>query len=116
MKGKYQAAFIVPIGANKVLGEDGWEFESTGRLSEEIKDYLIESLRLSFLERYLGIESYVDGDIKMSVIFDENNEIENIYFQLYEDTLTVLSEVCQDSRVSAGGELFIPQGIKVSDS
>ena len=67
MQGKYQAAFIVPIGANKVLGEDGWEFGSSGRISEEIKDDLIESLRLSFLEGYLGIESYIDADIKMSI-------------------------------------------------
>ena len=109
MKGKYQAAFIVPIGANKVLGEDGWEFESSGRLSPEIKDYLIESLKLSFFESYLEIESYVGGSIKMSVIFDDQNEIESIHFQLYEDALTVLSEVYQNGKVSVGAELFIPQ-------
>jgi len=109
MKGKYQAAFIVPVGANKVLGEDGWEFESSGRLSEEIKDYLIRLLKLSFLESYLGIESYVDGDVKMLVIFDDHNEIESIHFQLYGDTLTILSEVCQGGRIPAEAELFIPQ-------
>ena len=109
MKGKYQAAFIVPVGANKVLGEDGWEFESSVRLSEEIKDYLIQSLSLSFLESYLGIESFVDDDIKMSVIFDDQNKIESIHFQLYGDSLAILSEVCQGSRVSPEAELFIPQ-------
>lgn len=109
MKRKYQAAFIVPAGANKVLGEDGWEFESSVRLSEEIKGYLVQSLRLSFLEGYLGIESYVDGDIKMSVILDDQNKIESINFQLYEDALAILTEVCQDSRISSEAELFIPQ-------
>ena len=108
MKGKYQAAFIVPVGANKVLGDDGWEFESSVRLSGEIKDYLIQSLRLSFLESYLGIESYVDGDIKMSVIFDDQNEIESIHFQLYGGSLVTLSEACKSSRISSKAELFIP--------
>jgi len=109
MNGKYQAAFIVPVGANKVLGEDGWEFECPVRLSGDIKDYLIQSLRLSFLESYLGIESYVDNDVKMSVIFDDQNEIESIHFQLYGDTLTLLSEMCQGDRIPAEVELFIPQ-------
>jgi len=109
MKGKYQAAFIVPVGANKVLGEDGWEFESSARLSEEVRDYLIQSLKLSFFESYLGIESYVDGDIKMSVIFDDQNEVESIHFQLYGGSLAILSEVCQNMRMSSKVELFIPQ-------
>ncbi len=109
MKGKYQAAFIVPVGANKILKEDGWEFESPIRLSEEIKNYLIQSLKLRFFESFLGIESYVDDNVKMSVIFNNKNEIESIYFQLYGDTLSVLSEVCQGGRIPAEAELFIPQ-------
>ena len=109
MKGKYQAAFIVPVGANKILKEDGWEFESAIRLSEEIKNYLIQSLRLRFFESYLGIESYVDDNVKMSVIFNNKNEIESIYFQLYGDTLSILSELCQGGRIPAEAELFIPQ-------
>lgn len=109
MKGKYQAVFIVPVGASKVLGEDGWEFEGSARLPEKVRDYLVQSLKLSFLESYLGIESYIDGDIKMSVIFDDKNEIESIHFQLYDDSLVILSEVCQDSRMPPQAELFIPQ-------
>ena len=109
MKGKYQAAFIVPIGANKILGEHGWDFESTDRLSEEIKVFLIKSLKLNFLESYLGIESYVDGDIKMSIIFDNQDEIESIHFQLYGCALATLSEACQSSRISSEAELFIPR-------
>ena len=109
MKGKYKAAFIIPAGANKVLGKDGWEFESSVRLLEEIKDYLIQSLKLSFFESYLGIESYIDDDIKMTVIFDDQNEIESIHFQLYGDSLAVLSEVYQNSRIFPKTELFVPR-------
>ena len=91
------------------LGEDGWEFESSDRLSLEVKDYLVESLKLSFLESYLGIESYVNDNIKMSIIFDDQNEIESIHFQLFEDALAVLSEVCQGSEIFDRAELFFPQ-------
>jgi hypothetical protein len=109
MKRKYQAAFIVPVGANKVLGEEGWEFGSSTRLPGEIKDYLVQSLKLSFLESYLGIESYADSNIKMSVIFDDKNKIESISFQLYGDALAILTEVCQGNRLPSEAELFIPQ-------
>ena len=107
MKGKYKAVFIIPIGANKVLGNDGWEFEGMNRLSIEIKNYLIESLRLVFFESYLGIDSYIGDDIKMSVVFDDQNQIESFHFQLYGDSLAVLSKVCHDSRVLSEAELFI---------
>ena len=106
---EYQAAFIIPVGARKFLDEDGWEFDSPARLSEDIKDYLIESLKLGFLESYLGVESYVDGNIKMSIILDDKNEIEIFYFQLYGDALGRLTELCQSGRVSSEAELFIPR-------
>ncbi len=113
MKGKYKAAFIIPIGAKKVLGEDGWEFETSSRLSSEINEYLVKALKLRFLESYLGIDSYVDDDIKMSILFDDQKQIESIHFQLYGDALTVLSEVCQGGKISDEAELFIPhQGQK----
>lgn len=108
MKGKYQAAFIIPVGASKLLNDGGWEFEGSNRLSEKIKDYLIKSLKLRFLESYLGIESYVDSNIKMSVVFDDKNKIESFHFQLYEDALAVLMELCQSGRISSEAELFIP--------
>lgn len=108
MKGKYQAAFIVPVGAKKILGEGGWEFETPNRLSTQIKGFLIDALKLRFFESYLRIESYVDGNIKMSVILDEQNEIESINFQLNEDALTVLTGVCQHCKIFDGAELFIP--------
>jgi hypothetical protein len=50
MKEKYKAAFMIPVGANKVLGGNGWEFETTIRLSSWRKEYLIDSLKLKLYE------------------------------------------------------------------
>jgi|GEM_PF-2339149 len=108
MKGKYQAAFIIPIGANKVLGEDGWEFDADGSLSVEIKNYLIKELELTLLESYLGIDAYVNDNIKMSVINDESNRIESIAFQLYGNALDTLLNVIQAKNVVYDLELFVP--------
>lgn len=109
MKRKYQTAFIIPVGTNKLLGEDGWEFQSSSLLSCDIKEYLVQSLSLKFFESYLGIESYIRDNVKMSVVFDEQHKIESIQFQLHGDALSKLSKVCQSDRISADAELFIPQ-------
>ena len=109
MRKQYQVAFIIPAGANKTLGEDGWEFVSLTRLPEDIIGYLIRSLKLSFSESYLGIDSYINEGIKMSIVFDERNGIESIHFQLNEDSLDVLTEVCQSSQIFSEFELFVPR-------
>jgi hypothetical protein len=67
MKTKYTAAFIIPIGACKNLGEDGWEFESSDRLSNEVAGHLIAALGLNFVETYSGIKRYVGENIGMSL-------------------------------------------------
>ncbi|WP_062379690.1 hypothetical protein [Pseudomonas abietaniphila] len=108
MTTKYKAAFIVPIGASRILGEDGWEFESSARLSKNIGDDLIETLRLTFLEEYSGIRKYAGEGIVMSIMFDDNQEVEIIYFQLSGVALASLSEICQCVDVSSGAEIFLP--------
>jgi len=108
MKEKYQAAFIIPIGTQKFLSEDGWEFESPIRLSEEIKDYFVQLLRLEFVENYLDIDVYTNESIKMSVINDEQGCIESISFQLYGESLNNLSDVCANDNMFFQAELFIP--------
>lgn len=108
MNEKYKVAFIIPIGTKIILGEDGWEFETSHRLSFEIKEYLINSLSLKFLESYLGMDSYIDGNIKMTVIYDDQKQIESIYFQLYGDALTALSDVYKVGEIANESELFIP--------
>jgi hypothetical protein len=111
-KGKYQAAFIIPTDAKKILGEDGWEFETSNRVSPEVSEYLIKSLNLKLLESYLEIDDYVNEKMKMSVIHDDQKNIESIYLQLYEESvLDVLLEICQNSKISDGFELFVPGAV-----
>ena len=109
MKGKYKAAFIIPRGAKKVLGEYGWEFETSKSVCSEVSEYLVNSLHLKLLEKYFGLDDYVNESIKMSVVYDDYENIENIYFQLYEDALTDLLKVCQNVNALENVELFIPE-------
>jgi hypothetical protein len=109
MKKKYLAAFLVPIGANKVLGEDGWEFESSQRLPEDVAELLIAELKLDFVEMYSGIKKYVGDNISMSIFLDDDNEMENIYFQVFGNSLKALTELCQDPQVSSNSEMFVPE-------
>ncbi|PFG21462.1 hypothetical protein ATH90_0136 [Pseudomonas lurida] len=108
MKEKYQAAFIIPIGASKVLGEDGWEFKSSKRLSKQLGEYLVELLDLEFLDAYSGIVRYAGDDIKMSIFLDDCNEVENIYFQFYDESIKGFSETCKVNGCFSEVEIFIP--------
>lgn len=108
MTERYQAAFIIPIGASKVLGKDGWEFKSTKRLSKRLEEYLVEALNLEFVEAYSGVRRYAGDRVKMSIVFDGHNEIENIYFQFFYDSLMKISEVGKMDGSFSGAELFIP--------
>lgn len=107
MKEIYQAAFIVPIGVSKILGKDGWEFKSSKRLSKQLGEYLVEVLKLEFLEEYSGIKRYAGDRIKMSIVFDGCDEIEIVYFQVFDGSLTVLSEVCKVDEFLSEAEMFI---------
>lgn len=104
----YKAAFIVPIGASKILGEDGWEFESSLRLSKKMGDDLIETLKLKFLEEYSGIKKYAGEGIGMSMMLDDKQEVEIIYFQLSDGALASLSKIRQCIDVSSEAEVFVP--------
>ena len=106
---KYTAAFLIPVSACKMLGEDGWEFESSERLPIEVAEYLIAALRLNFVEMYSGIKRYIGDHIGMSIFLDDNNEVDNIYFQVSEDSLKALSDLCQDPQVSLKAEMFVPE-------
>ena len=109
VKGRYEAAFIIPVGANKILGEDGWEFDTPNRLPTEIKKFLTADLNLKYLESSIEIDSYVDGNIKASVFYDDKNQIENIYFKVYGDAMTTLLEIFHSSAIAKKSELFIPR-------
>ncbi|MBI6583549.1 hypothetical protein YA0851_24705, partial [Pseudomonas synxantha] len=70
MSNKYQAAFVIPVGANKTLGEDGWEFESSERISRDLEAYFARTLELDFVKEYSGIKEYAGARFKMLIIFD----------------------------------------------
>jgi len=108
MKVKYKAAFIIPLGTNKIMDEDGWVFETSSRLSPTVKEYLIDTLRLKFQESYLGIEAFINESIKMSVFYDSGHQIESIHFQLFEGSEAILSDVCKVDKITDEAELFIP--------
>lgn len=108
MKTPFKAAFVVPHGAKKVLGESGWEFDSEERVPPSIKDSLVTVFKLKPLQSYLGIESYGDDKMKMSVIYDDSHLIENVYFQLRGDAMMGLVDYFNSHEQTGGCELFIP--------
>ncbi|MDU8420601.1 hypothetical protein RYA60_20315 [Pseudomonas syringae] len=103
MKRSYQAVFIVPTDASKVLGDYGWEFDSLERLPESIGEYLVGCLGLMFEEEYAGIKKYTNGQISMSIFLDDDNEVESIYFQAFEIFLAKIYKACQNEAVFWGG-------------
>ena len=111
MKGKYQSGYILPKNTKKILGDDGWDFETYTYLSEQIKKSLIKSLGLKYLESYLGIDVYTNKNIKMLVTHDGNKFIEFINFQIYEDNLNDLKSKLKSNTWYDDVELFIPSEV-----
>jgi hypothetical protein len=108
MKTPFKAAFVVPHGAKKVLGESGWEFDSQECLPASIRNSLVTAFKLQPLQSYLGIESFGNEKMKMSVIYDDSHGIENIYFQLHGDGIMALVDYFNSCGLGGGCELFIP--------
>ncbi|WP_155920473.1 hypothetical protein [Methylobacter luteus] len=107
MKEKYKAAFIIPVDTQKTLGEDGWEFETSKRLSSELSVFLADALNLRFLESYADSGIYMNDNIKMTITYDPNKLIEFVYFQLVGDALSTLKTVFARD-IFENSELFIP--------
>jgi len=107
--GKYEAAFLLPCGTSKTLGDDGWDFQSHSRISSDIVGVVTENFSFKYLESYLGIDSYENEAMKMSVIFDDNDEIEQISFQLYNDSLETFKNTLELDGCAGNVELFIPK-------
>ncbi|WP_248741942.1 MULTISPECIES: hypothetical protein [unclassified Pseudomonas] len=97
MRGKYKAAFIVPNGTAKTLGDYGWEFRGVGRISTEVITYLVGALGLKLVGEYSGIRKYVGEHAEMSTFLDEGNAVESIYFQFYNDSIPDLSGMFKES-------------------
>lgn len=81
MDAKYKAGFLIPQGAKKSLGEDGWEFESDERLPYELESHLAKELTMSASGKEFS--SFEGNSIKVEVSKDSNGQIESVYFRFY---------------------------------
>jgi hypothetical protein len=82
MVSPYKAIFLLPPNTEKKLGDDGWEFSSTGRLPHELLLSVAKSLDLEKGRSYLGMEVYEGAGLKLTAITDERG-IEDIYIQVW---------------------------------
>lgn len=105
--GRYKAAFLIPLGANKTLGEYGWEFGNK-YFTTDILIFLIELLGLVLEESYLGIDKYIGEGIQASVIHNDEGKIGNVSFQIYGDNKKRLKEAFISSNLKGSCELFFP--------
>jgi len=108
MKRPYQAVFIIPDGAQKLLGENGWEFISSRRLSNDLADCLINVFGLELVETYSGIKKYLGRKMDMLIICDRNDKISSLYLRLYNICPADLVEICHAFRSFNEVEVFIP--------
>jgi hypothetical protein len=103
----YKAAFLIPSSAKKTLDEEGWLFEAEDRLRPEVLNVLKRAFNLEIKEAYLGIVAYVGDGIKVNVIYDEAELIEQISVQLWTRTTEELTKVfCEKEFEDV--EIFVP--------
>lgn len=100
--GTYKAAFVIPPGASSVLGEDGWEFESSGRLSPQLVEAIAVKFGLIKSHTYSGIIAYCGPSLKMSVILDNLGQIEHLSLQIHaEDVEKIRADLLDIAQGSA---------------
>ncbi len=105
--GRYKAAFLIPLGTDKTLGEYGWEF-GIKYFTVDILSFLIGLLGLVLEESYLGIDKYIGEDIQASVIHNDEGKIEHVSFQIYGNNKKRLEEAFISSKLDSSCELFFP--------
>lgn len=109
IKKPYQAAFIIPAGARKFFGENGWEFRSSRRLPNDLADYLMSVFSLELVETYAGIKRCLGQQMDMQIVCDSNDEIENLYLRLNKICPAKLVEIFQAFDNFNEIEIFIPE-------
>ncbi|MGB7181847.1 MAG: hypothetical protein WBD51_07915 [Burkholderiaceae bacterium] len=105
---RYKAAFLLPTGTKRNLGDDGWDFEFQNSLTDDIVPFLVENLALELSEKSKGFEIYRSEKIQMSVERSEESVIEYVYFQLFDLKATPLIALWSDSKFQSIGEVFVP--------
>ena len=107
MGAAYKPIFLIPRGANRLLGEDGWEFLSAKRLAPEVVPLLAKKFSLAKIESYLGITSYTGDGLKASVICDDVGLIELISIQVHCGLVDEVRAKIDDLKI-VEIELFVP--------
>jgi hypothetical protein len=110
MRGQYKAAFILPLGTARQLGECGWEFDSRVSLSKkEVTKFLTDKLKLEFSHQDFGIDYYISESIEASIDYGNSGlSAEHVYVQVYNDQLQFLKEAFDSVAFNDQLELFIP--------
>ncbi len=106
--GKYKAAFLLPLGAQKTLGEEGWVFVSKKDISSDTLDIVIQLLELVLEESYLGMARYVGNNLQATVVYDDEDGIEHVDFQMYDDAQKLLESTFISNNLNSSCELFFP--------
>ena len=106
MMSRYSVGFLIPKGASRELGDDGWEFESDSRLPATVEALLKDEFSLR--ESASDYSTYEGPKIKVDVFKDENGEIENIYFRFYEGIPPKLPDFLRDNECYKDLEFFTP--------
>jgi len=108
MRGKYKAAFILPVNAKKILAESGWEFDSKEYISDDIEFFLTQELNLCFTESWQNTKCFSNENIEASIEYKEDKKhIRFIYFQIYHDEMASLKNAFFSSNLK-DTQLFIP--------
>ena len=78
---KYSVGFLIPKGAHRELGDDGWEFKSDSKIPANVE--LLLRSEFSLCNSSPDTSDYEGAGLKISVFKDERGEIDNIYFRFY---------------------------------
>lgn len=110
MRGVYSVAFLLPMGAERSLGDDGWEFNSEQRISSQLESVL----KGEYLLRTASDEcSYFEGEnISIEVFKDRNGLVENVYFRFYGGVPPSLPVCLRDADFIKKTEFFVPCPVK----
>jgi len=101
-------AYIIPKGATKVLGEEGWEFVSPHLVPVQIVRQLASLLGLKLTKSFVGIDTYANEETTMSVVCDLADSVEFVDLNLAEGALTTLRKTLASLTDWIDAELFIP--------
>ena len=103
---RYKVGFLIPSGAVKTLGDDGWEFESDKTLPSEVEALLKDSLLSTSSSS--DHASYEGENIKADVFKDKYGEIVNVYFRFYSEESPSLPRFLEGHEVLENVEFFKP--------